>query len=88
MSVEVVVDPDGHAFVLSGDLPALADGTTYQLWGVDGGTPVSLGLLGSDPKVSVVGVDSQVTTLAITAEPAGGSAGPTSTPVMSGTLSA
>ena len=87
MAVPVVVDPQGHAFVMSAVLPALPDGQTYQLWSVDGGTPVSLGLLGSDPVMSVVGVDSSVSALAITTEPAGGSAGPTTTPMASGTLS-
>jgi anti-sigma-K factor RskA len=86
MAVQVIVDPDGHAFVMSGVLPALDSAHTYQLWSVDGGTPVSLGLLGSDPTMSVVGVDSQVHTLAITMEPMGGSAGPTTTPMASGTL--
>ena len=87
MAVPVVVDPQGHAFVMSAVLPALPEGQTYQLWSVDGGTPVSLGLLGSDPVMSVVGVDSAVSALAITTEPAGGSAGPTTTPMASGTLS-
>ena len=86
MAVKVVVDPAGHAFVMSDALPALASGETYQLWAVDGGTPVSLGLLGSDPIMSVVGVDGRVTTLAITREPAGGSADPTTAPMASGTL--
>jgi anti-sigma-K factor RskA len=86
MAVQVVVDPEGHAFVSSGVLPALPADQTYQLWGVDGGTPVSLGLLGSDPTMSVVGVDGRVQNLAITIESAGGSAAPTSTPMASGTL--
>jgi anti-sigma-K factor RskA len=86
MAVQVVVDPDGHAFVMSGVLPALDPDHTYQLWSVDGGTPVSIGLLGSDPAMSVVGVDSHVHALAITMEPVGGSAGPTTKPMASGTL--
>lgn len=86
MQMKVVVDPEGRAFVMSGVLPALDPDLTYQLWGVDDGTPVSLGLLGSDPSASVIGVDSSVHTLAITTEPAGGSAGPTTAPIASGTL--
>jgi anti-sigma-K factor RskA len=86
MAVDVVVDPAGHAFVMSGVLPALDAEHTYQLWSVDGGTPVSLGLLGSAPAMSVVGVDSHVHALAITMEPVGGSAGPTTKPMASGTL--
>jgi anti-sigma-K factor RskA len=86
MAVQVVVDPEGHAFVMSGVLPALPADQTYQLWAVDGGTPVSLGLLGHDPTMSVVGVDGRVENLAITIESAGGSAAPTQTPMASGTL--
>jgi len=86
MAVQVVVDPAGHAFVMSGVLPALDPDHTYQLWSVDGGTPVSLGLLGSAPVMSVVGVDSNVHSLAITMEPVGGSAGPTTQAMASGTL--
>ena len=48
MAVQVVVDPDGHAFVMSGVLPPLDSDHTYQLWSAEGGTMVSLGLLGSD----------------------------------------
>ena len=86
MAVKVVADPAGHAFVMADQLPALTSGEIYQLWAVDGGTPISLGLLGSDPIMSVVGVDGRVTTLAITREPAGGSADPTTAPMASGTL--
>jgi anti-sigma-K factor RskA len=86
MAVQVVVDPDGHAFVMSGVLPPLDAGHTYQLWSAEGGTMVSLGLLGSTPSMSVVGVDPSVHELAITVEPIGGSPGPTVAPMASGTL--
>ncbi len=85
VTVNVVVDNTGHAFVMSQSLPALDAGLTYQLWGVDGGTPVSLGLL-ADPTLSVVGVDGDIQRMAITTEPAGGSADPTTTPLASGLL--
>ncbi len=86
MAVQVVVDPDGHAFVMSGVLPPLDSGHTYQLWSAEGGTMVSLGLLGSAPSMSVVGVDPSVHELAITVEPIGGSPGPTAAPMASGSL--
>ena len=86
MAVQVVVDPDGHAFVMSGVLPPLDSSHTYQLWSAEGGTMVSLGLLGSSPAMSVVGVDPGVHELAITVEPIGGSPGPTAAPMASGTL--
>jgi anti-sigma-K factor RskA len=86
MGVPVVVDAEGHAFVMTEQLPALPSGETYQLWSVDGGTPVSLGLVGTDSPMTMVGVDGRVTRLALTIEPAGGSAVPTTPPMASGTL--
>ena len=68
-------------------LPPLEADQTYQLWSMDNGTPISLGLLGADPTVAVVGASGHPDQLAITAEPAGGSPGPTSNPVVVGTLS-
>jgi len=82
--VKVVVDSSGRGYVTPENLPALDDGSTYQLWSVDRGTPVSLGLLGSDPGVTLVAAGTDVTTMAITAEPAGGSPAPTSEILASG----
>jgi anti-sigma-K factor RskA len=87
MAVQVIVDPQGHAFLMADVLPALEEGQTYQLWAAEGEQMVSLGLLGSAPTMSVVGVDQAVTTLALTIEPVGGSTGPTSAPMAQGTLS-
>jgi anti-sigma-K factor RskA len=88
VAATVVVDEEGHAFVRADAMPGTDAEHTYQLWSVDGGTPVSLGLLGPDPTTAMVGVDGHVHQLAVTLEPAGGSAGPTTTPMASGTLSA
>src|SRR5690606_8988181 len=87
MAVQVIVDPQGHAFLMADVLPALDDEHTYQLWAAEGDQMISLGLLGSAPTMSVVGVDQAVTTLALTIEPVGGSTGPTSAPMAQGTLS-
>jgi anti-sigma-K factor RskA len=87
MGVPIVVDAEGHAFVMTAQLPTLAAGTTYQLWSVDDGTPISLGLVGTDSPMAMVGIDGQVQRLALTLEPAGGSAAPTSIPMASGALS-
>ena len=86
-SVRVVIDADGRGFVLPSSLAPLSPDQTYQLWSVDGGKPVSLGLLGGDPTVAVVGASGNPDQLAITAEPVGGSPAPTSNPVVVGTLS-
>lgn len=86
LRVRAVVGRDGTGFLLADDLPTLADGRTYQLWTVDGPAPVSLGVLGGRPQVVAFPAGTDVTTLAITAEPATGSTGPTSTPLVVGTL--
>jgi anti-sigma-K factor RskA len=83
-SVRVVVDSNGRGYVLPESLPALEGDATYQLWSVDGATPVSLGLLGSDPGVTLVAAGTDVNSMAITAEPAGGSAAPTSDIIAAG----
>lgn len=63
----------------------------YQVWAISDGEPASLGLLAADtsgrttvlmPDLDLEGVDS----LAVTIEPAGGSAQPTSDPIASGEL--
>ena len=68
-TVRVVVDESGRGYVMPENLPPLDEGSTYQLWSVDRGTPVSLGLLGSDPDITVVAAGTDPTTMAITASP-------------------
>jgi anti-sigma-K factor RskA len=86
VSIRVVIDAAGRGYVEPDGLPPLGSDQTYQLWSVDGGPPVSLGLLGADPSVAVVGTGTTPRQLAVTAEPAGGSTAPTSTPIASGTV--
>lgn len=86
MEVRVVVDAQGHGFVMSAPLPALPAGETYQLWSATNGEMISVGLLGADPQMSVVAIDSSVTELALTREPARGSVAPTSGPMATGAL--
>ena len=86
VSVRVVIDDHGRGYVVPTGLPALGSDRTYQLWSVDGGPPISLGLLGSDPTIAVVGTGGSPGQLAITIEPASGSTAPTSNPVAVGTL--
>jgi anti-sigma-K factor RskA len=87
VAADIVVDDEGHLFVTPAALPVPGAGRTYQLWAVDGDTPVSLGLLSPD-HVAVVGIDDDIRELAVTVECAGGSPQPTTTPVASGALSA
>jgi len=86
MSVRVVIDSEGRGFVVPTGMPALDTDQTYQLWSVEDGTPISLGLLGSDPTVTIVGTGTTPSQLAVTTEPAGGSTSPTSNPVAVGTV--
>lgn len=86
MEVKVVVDPEGHGFVMTDPLPALSENETYQLWSAADGTMVSLGMLGPHPEMSMVPIDATVTELALTREPAQGSVAPTSAPMATGTL--
>ncbi|MEI7624093.1 MAG: anti-sigma factor [Actinomycetes bacterium] len=86
MEVWVIVDAQGHGFVMTDPLPALPEGETYQLWSAANGTMVSLGMLGSNPTMSLVPIDGSVTELALTREPAKGSVSPTSNPMATGQL--
>lgn len=86
MEVQVIVDAEGHGFVMTDPLPSLPAGETYQLWSAADGTMISLGMLGSDPKMSLVPIDGSVTELALTREPAQGSVAPTTPPMATGRL--
>ena len=49
-SVDIVLATNGQGYLVSKSLPALAEGRTYQLWGVSGDQVLSLGILGSEPR--------------------------------------
>jgi anti-sigma-K factor RskA len=66
-----VVLPDGTGYLTS-ELPVLPAGRTYQLWGVDGGNTVSLGVMGPNPRVVSFQAAGNPGALAITEERAGG----------------
>lgn len=59
---------DGQAYLVRHSLPPLGEGETYQLWGQQGETKVSLGVLGSSPGQLVVAADANYEAMAITAE--------------------
>lgn len=83
MLAELVVVPGAHSFLVDSTLRPLGPGETYQLWDVRPTGPISLGLLGADPRVVpfVVGPHSGGGAFAITVEPASGSTAPTHHPV-------
>ena len=83
-----VIVPGGRGYLVSSRLPVLHGGQTYQLWGIVGTTPISLGLLGRSPHGSTFTIAGMAadTELALTAEPSGGTAAPTGAIVASGTV--
>ncbi|MFX0578724.1 anti-sigma factor [Nocardia nepalensis] len=72
------------ALVSFNDVPAPPDGRSYQVWLVSAdGAPRSVAIVVSVAGSSVVTRFDTVDTLAVTVEPAGGSAKPTTTPIAS-----
>ncbi len=67
-----VLLPNGTGFLMAHELPALADGGTYQLWGRTDNGLISLGLLGSEPGTVPFQAGEDVAAIAVTAEKAGG----------------
>ena len=86
-AVRAVEDKDGNGYLFADALPPLADGRTYQLWTLDGGKPVSLGILGGKPGIITFPAGGRPKTLAITAEDLPGAQAPTQTPLVSGSVS-
>jgi anti-sigma-K factor RskA len=85
---EIVMLPDGRGYLVSSKMPTLTTSETYQLWGVFGGKTTSIGLMGSSPGhvTFTAAGPSTPTELAVTIEPAGGAATPTSQIIAAGTV--
>jgi anti-sigma-K factor RskA len=79
-----VVLPDGTGYLTSTKMPKLTAVQTYQLWGLTKQHTISLGVMGSNPKVVAFTVAGKPLGLAITTEPAGGVAVSTQTPAAYG----
>lgn len=86
-TARLVLDDDGNAYLLADELERLDGEQTYQLWSLDGDTPVSLGVIGAEPTVVAV-PKPDGRTFALSVEARGGSAAPTLPPVAAGELSA
>ena len=84
----VVVVPSGQGYLVSSKLPALGDDRTYQLWAIEAGQPISLGLLGRSPRHAAFTMagSTRPSHLSITAEPKGGSVAPTGPIIATGTV--
>lgn len=59
---------DGNAYLVKHSLPELREGETYQLWGQQGETKVSLAVLGSSPSQVKLPLGGAYEALAVTAE--------------------
>jgi len=85
----VIVAPKGLAYWISSSLAGLPGSQTYQLWGLVRGKPVSLGLLGPQPRQpSSFRIEAGTSKLMVTAEPAGGVPLPTTAVLAVGTVPA
>ena len=71
---------------MSSTLDPLPTDRTYQLWNIGDAGPVSLGVLGNDPGATAFHVQGPVSTLAITAERAGGVPAPENIPLVTATV--
>jgi anti-sigma-K factor RskA len=83
-----VVLHNGTGYLVSSKMAPLPAGETYQLWGIVGGTPVSIGVMGSHPRQMAFTLASspRPSTLGVTVEPAGGAVTPTLPMVASGAV--
>ena len=82
-----VVLLDGKAYLVKHSLPPLAEGETYQLWGQQGDTKVSLAVLGNAPEQSVLPLGGRYEALAITAEKSPGVVSSSNPAVVAGLVS-
>ncbi len=85
---QFVVLPDGRGYLVSSSMPRLGAEETYQLWGIVGKEPISLGLLGDAPQQAAFTMAgaTRPSSLSITAEPSGGSVSPTGPVLATGTV--
>ncbi len=84
LTADAVLRPNGTAYLVHTNLPALSKNQTYQLWAIKfGQDPVSLSVLGASPKVIGFSAKHEIDQLAITIEPFGGSKTPSMAPLLS-----
>ncbi|HVV38584.1 MAG TPA: anti-sigma factor [Acidimicrobiales bacterium] len=87
VAADAVLTSSGQGYLLHMAMHRLDAAHTYQLWGLNSaGKMVSLGILGTDPKVASFSAKVPITTLAVTIERAQGAVAPTSSPLVTGTL--
>jgi anti-sigma-K factor RskA len=90
-SGSITLEDDGTAVLAAEGLEPLPDDQTYQMWTIQDGAPTSIGIFDAEPDgtaSSVIEPDlAGVESIAVTVEPAGGSALPTTDPVLTAEIS-
>jgi anti-sigma-K factor RskA len=84
-SGRLLVGENGDAVLVVSDVPAVPAGKTYQVWVIDGGNPVSGGLIPSTGGTVAFPVDGRVrngSVVAVTVEDDGGATAPSGKPVI------
>jgi anti-sigma-K factor RskA len=83
MSLNVTYYAEQQVAVFDVSMPPPTTGQVYQAWMIAGGKPISLGVLSNNNGKQAFAADmSSANAVAISVEPAGGSAQPTSEPVV------
>ncbi|MEP7360589.1 MAG: anti-sigma factor [Chloroflexota bacterium] len=84
------VSTTGGGYMVLTDVPPAPTGKTYQGWYIVDGSPTSIGTMAADADGNVIasGLEALAGTdsIAVTVEPQGGSAQPTSDPIIVGTV--
>lgn len=79
---------NGQGYLVSSNLATLPSDRTYQLWAIVDGKPISIGVMGRNPSTvtfTFAGFNGP-TQMAVTIEPTGGSAAPTSPIIAKGNV--
>jgi anti-sigma-K factor RskA len=77
LAMRLAVRADGETWIVGESLETQPGDREYQLWVLDSGTPVSVGVLGRSPEVSKFQFDVTGRQYALSVEPEGGSPQPT-----------
>ena len=86
-SLEVTYIESRRLAVIDIEAPLLPEGMAYQAWQMRDGVPVSLGVLDAGPGRFALQADlAGAEAIAISVEPAAGSAAPTTTPILIASL--
>ena len=80
-----VVTGSGEGYLVPEGMATLPPDRAYQLWEIGGAGPVSLGVIGNEPRATAFHVHGPVGMLAVTNEVAGGVPSPQTTPLLTAT---